>query len=91
MCPAIENPASCEVPSVIRFLMAKNFTPIEIYCQISEVYGNKVISESGVRQWCFRFKNGLTNVHALDEERSGSDGTINLIPDGLSFHSVFTP
>lgn len=69
MCAAIENPASCEVRSVIRFLLAKNHKPIEIYRQLCKVYGNNVITEGGVRQWCIRFKSGRTNVH--DEERSG--------------------
>lgn len=69
MCAAIANPASCEVRSVIRFLLAKNLKPIEIYRQLCEVYGNNVITEGGVRQWCIRFKNGRTNVH--DEEKSG--------------------
>lgn len=69
MCAAIENPATCEVRSVIRFLLAKKNKPIEIYRQLCEVYGNDVITEGGVRQWCIRLKNGRTNVH--DEERSG--------------------
>lgn len=55
MCAAIENPASCELRTVIRFLFAK--------------YGNNAISESSVRKWCIRFKNGRVNVH--DEEKSG--------------------
>ena len=33
------------------------------------MYGNEVMSEGGVRQWCIMFKNGRTKVH--DEERSG--------------------
>lgn len=69
MCAAISNPASCEVRSVIRFLLAKNEKPIEIHRQLCEVYGNDVMNESSVRKWCIRFKNGRTNVH--DEERSG--------------------
>ena len=69
MCAAIENPASCEVRSVIRFLLVENHRPIEIHRQLCKVYGNNVMSEGGVRQWCVMFKNGRTNVH--DEERSG--------------------
>jgi histone-lysine N-methyltransferase SETMAR len=69
MCAAIQNPASCEVRSVIRFLLARNNKPIEIHRQICQVYGNDVYSESGVRRLCIQFKNGRTNVH--DEERSG--------------------
>ena len=69
MCAAIENPASCEVRSVIRFLFAKNMKPIEIHRELCGVYGNKVMTESSVRKWCIQFKNGRTNVH--DEEKSG--------------------
>lgn len=69
MSVAIENPASCEVRAVIRFLLAKNHKPIEIYRQICDVYGQGIMSESRVRQWCIDFKNGRTSVH--DESRSG--------------------
>ena len=69
MCAAIENPSSCEVRSVIRFLLVENHKPIEIHRQLCKVYGNGVMSEGGVRQWCIILKNGRTNVH--DEERSG--------------------
>ena len=69
MCAAIENPASCEMLSVIRFLLVENHKPIEIHRQLCKVYGNEVMSEGGVMQWCIVFKNGRTNIH--DEERSG--------------------
>ncbi|KAL4126648.1 hypothetical protein QTP88_010857 [Uroleucon formosanum] len=69
MCAAIENPTSCDVRSVIRFLLAKNLKPIDIYRQLREVYGDYVMNESSVRKWCIQFKNGRTNVH--DEEKSG--------------------
>jgi biotin carboxyl carrier protein len=35
----IENPATCEVQSVIEFLKAKNVLPAEIQGQIVEVCG----------------------------------------------------
>ena len=54
---------------MIRFLLVETHKPIEIHWQLCKVYGNKVMSEGGVRQWCIMFKNGRTNVH--DEERSG--------------------
>jgi len=65
----MENPASCEVLSVIRFLLVENHKPIEIHRQLCKMYGNKVMSEGGVRQWCIIFKNGRTNVH--DGKQSG--------------------
>ena len=55
--------------SVIRFLFVENHKPIEIHRKLCKVYGNEVMNEGGVRQWCIMFKNGCTNFH--DEERSG--------------------
>ncbi|GFS52516.1 HTH_48 domain-containing protein [Trichonephila clavipes] len=69
MCAAIENPASCEVRSVIWFSLAKNLKPMEIYRQVCEVYGNNAMNKSSIRKWCIQFKNGRNNVH--DEEKSG--------------------
>ncbi|XP_066900709.1 histone-lysine N-methyltransferase SETMAR-like [Halyomorpha halys] len=68
MCPAIDN-ATIEVRSVIRFLLARNNRPIEIYHQLCGVYGQGIMIESPVRQLCIDFKNDRTNVH--DEDRSG--------------------
>jgi hypothetical protein len=42
--------------SVIRFLLAENHKPIEIHRQLCKLYGNKVMSEGGVSQWCIMFK-----------------------------------
>jgi transposase len=74
----IENPATCEVRSVIRFLNAKNVRPAEIHRQIVEVYGEGVMNEGNVRKWCRLFIEGRTNVH--DEERSGRP---SLVTDDL--------
>ena len=63
MCAAINNPASCEVRAVIRFLLARNNNAVEIHRQLCEVYGSNVMSESKVRQWCRLFKEGRTNDH----------------------------
>ena len=73
MCAAINNPASCEVHAVIRFLLARNNNAAEIHRQLCEVYGPNVMSESKVRQWCRLFKEGRTNVH---DERSGRPSVI---------------
>ncbi|GFW90883.1 HTH_48 domain-containing protein [Trichonephila clavipes] len=69
MSTAIENPANCEVRSVIRFLLAKNLKLMEIYRQVREVYRNNVMNESSIRKWCVQFKNGRNNVRV--EEKSG--------------------
>jgi hypothetical protein len=39
------------------------------------VYGQNVMSEGTVRQWCRMFKDGRTNVH--DEERSGRPSAVS--------------
>jgi transposase len=39
------------------------------------VYGQNVMSEGTVRQWCRMFKDGRTDVH--DEQRSGWPSVVN--------------
>ena len=46
----IENPAACEMQSVIRFLNAKNMKPAEIHRQLFEVYGEHAMSSSVVQR-----------------------------------------
>jgi hypothetical protein len=58
MCPAIYNPASCEIRAVIRFLLAKSMSAAEIHRELCAVYGQIVMSEGTVRQWCRMFKDG---------------------------------
>jgi hypothetical protein len=66
MCPVIDNPTSCEICAVICFLHAKSMSIAEIHCELCVVYGQNVMSEGTVRQWCRMFKDGYANVH--DEE-----------------------
>jgi histone-lysine N-methyltransferase SETMAR len=70
----IDNPADCEVRSVIRFLNAQNVRAIDIHRQLTAVYGEGIMNESSVRKWCRMFNEGRTNVH--DEERSGRPSLI---------------
>jgi hypothetical protein len=44
----IENPAACEMQSVICFLNAKNMKPAEIR-QLFDVYGERAMSNSVVQ------------------------------------------
>jgi len=74
MCATINNPASCEVRAVIRFLLARNNNAAEIHRQLCEVYGPNVMSGSKVRQWCRLVKEGRRNIH--DEEHSGRPSVI---------------
>ena len=63
MFKTIDQPADCEIRSVIRFLTARNVSPAEIHRQISEVYGPNAMSDSKVRKWVRAFKDGWENVH----------------------------
>ncbi|GFS61713.1 HTH_48 domain-containing protein [Trichonephila clavipes] len=74
MPPPIENPADCEVRAVIRFLCAQGFKSVDIHHQISEVYGENIMSDGMVRKWVRAFKDGRANIH--DEERSGRPSVI---------------
>jgi len=62
MAAPIQNPAKCEVRSVIRFLNAKRERPKEIHKQIVAVYGN-VMNRQNVTRWCREFSEGRTHVH----------------------------
>jgi len=65
----IENPATCELRSVIRFLNVSYTNPVDIHRHICEVYGDSATSDSMVRRWVGLFNQGHTNVH--DDERTG--------------------
>jgi transposase len=75
MCPATDNPTTCEIRAVIRFLHAKNMSAEEIHRELCEVYGQTIISEGSIKQRCRIFKDGRTNVH--DEERSGRPSVVS--------------
>jgi hypothetical protein len=56
---AIGNPASYEICTYIRFLHCKGMSAAEIpheFC--AAVYGQSVMSEETVKQWCRMFKDG---------------------------------
>ncbi|GFT94441.1 histone-lysine N-methyltransferase SETMAR [Trichonephila clavipes] len=68
----MDQPADCEIRSVIRFFTAKNVSAAEIHRQISDVYGPNAMSSSKVHKRAF--KDGRENVH--DEPRSGRPSVI---------------
>ena len=70
-----ENPAACEMRSVIRFLSAKNMTPAEIHRQLCDVYGEHAMSSSLVWRWVRLFNEGRENVH--DDPRSSRPSVVN--------------
>jgi hypothetical protein len=59
----IAAPASCEVRAVIRFLHAERQTAAEIYRRLCRVYGDNVMNDSCVREWCRKFRGGRIDVH----------------------------
>jgi len=93
----IAEPVSCEVRAVNRFLHAEGQRAAEIPCPLCRVYGDNVMSDSSVREWCRKFRDGRTDVH--DE---GGQGRLSTVTDGLvqksrlmrtwkpSFHDIRT-
>jgi transposase len=70
-----ENPAACEMWSVIHFLNAKNMTPAEIHRQLCDVYGENAVSSSTVWRCVRLFNEGRENVH--DDPWSGRPSVVN--------------
>jgi hypothetical protein len=58
MCAVIDNSTSCEIRTVISFLHAKSMTAVEIHPELCTLYGQNVMSEETVRQWCRMFQGG---------------------------------
>jgi hypothetical protein len=48
MCPAVDNPASCEIRAVARFLHAENKSAAEIHCELCALYGQNEMGEETV-------------------------------------------
>ena len=74
----IAAPASCEVCAVICFLHAEGQSMAEIHRRLCHVYSDKVMSDSCVREWCRKFRDGRTYVH--DE---GGQGQHSIVIDEL--------
>jgi hypothetical protein len=89
-----DNPISCEISALIRFLQAKSKSAVEIHGGLgSAVYGQNVMSEGTVGQRCRTFKERQTNVP--DEERSGrppvvSDDIVQHVDKKISEKRCFT-
>jgi transposase len=64
-------------PAVIHFLHAGQ-SAAEIHRRLCHVYGDNVMSDSCVREWCRKFRDGRTNVH--DE---GGEGRHSIVTDEL--------
>jgi hypothetical protein len=74
MCPATDNLTSYKICTVIRFPHPENMSAAEIHCELCAVYGQNVMTEGTIRQWCRMLKDGQTNFH--DEQQSGQPSTL---------------
>jgi transposase len=72
----IAAPTSCEVRAVIRFLHAEGQSTAQIHRRLYRVYGDNVMSDSCVREWCRKFRDERTDVH--DE---GGQGRHSVVAD----------
>jgi hypothetical protein len=70
--------ASCEVPAVIQFLHEEGQSVVEIHGRLCRVYGENFISDSRVREWCRKFRDGCTDVHD-----KGGQGQHSIVTDEL--------
>jgi hypothetical protein len=59
----IAAPASCEVRAVILFLHAEGQSAAGIPRRLCRVYGDNVMSDSCVREWRRKFRDGRTDAH----------------------------
>jgi hypothetical protein len=70
--------ASCEVHAVIRFLHAEGQSAAEIHCRLCRVYGDNVMSDGCMREWCRKFRDVRTDVRDEGGQRRHS-----VVTDGL--------
>ncbi|KAG5327327.1 MOS1T transposase, partial [Pseudoatta argentina] len=75
---SIQSPAKCEIRGVIRYLVWKGKTPVEVYNEVKTAYGDKGMNRTSVFKWCREFKNGRTSVH--DDQ---SDDIVEKIENAL--------
>jgi hypothetical protein len=78
------TPASYEVWAVISFLHAEEQSMAEIHNRLCRVYGDNVMSNSCVREWCRKFGDGHTDVY-----EEGAQGRHSIVTDEL-VHKVVT-
>ena len=71
----IENPAACEMRSVIHFLNTKNMKPAETHHQLCDMFGEHATSSSMVWRWVQLFNEGCKNMH--DDSQSNRPSVVN--------------
>jgi len=75
----IATPASCEVHTAIRFLHAEGQSAAEIHRRLCHVYGDNIMSDSCVREWCRKLRDGHPDVRDKGGQRRHSIVTDKLI------------
>jgi hypothetical protein len=55
-------PTRCEVRAVIHFLQAEGQSVAKINHRLCYVYGDNVMNDSCMREWCRKFRDGHTDV-----------------------------
>jgi transposase len=63
---------------VIRFLYAEGHSAAEIHRRLCRVCGDNVMSDSCVREWCRKFRDGRNDMH--DE---GGQGRHSVVTDEI--------
>jgi hypothetical protein len=59
MCPAIDNPSSCEMRALICSLQPENTSVAEIRRELcAAVYGHSIMGEGTEKQWSIMLKDG---------------------------------
>jgi transposase len=74
----IATPANCKVRAVIRFLHTGGQSTAKIHHRLCRVYGDNVVSDSCVREWCRKFRDGRTDVN-----EEGGQGLHSIVTDEL--------
>jgi hypothetical protein len=74
----IAAPASCEVRAVIRFLHTEGQSMAEIHRWLCRVYGDNIMSDSCVREWCRKFRDGRTDVNDIGGQEWHSIVTVKI-------------
>ena len=82
----IQSPVKCKICGVIRYLVWKGKTQIEIYNEVKTAYDDKTMNSTSVFKWCGEFKNSRMSVH---DQRSGRPSIVShKIVKKLKMHSV---
>ena len=93
MLKTIDQPADCEILSMILFFTAKNVSAAEIHSQISDVYGPNAMSSSKMHNWARYFKDGWTNVHdesSSDRPSEITDDLVHAVDENIRENRRFT-